>query len=145
MTIEQVDLSRAAATYAVANTPLFLIRKLREDPAVSTIATEFPGDQTLTALKRAVEHYPPTDLCDYVRPYLYLVALSMKDTDAYLRKALELPNTKYWDWFNYVALALLQTYTPTQSQTVRASTPVFDTTASALKSDAPIEYEKVTS
>ncbi len=143
MTIEQVDLSHAASTYAVANTPLFLVRKLREDPAVSEIAKLFSGDQILAALQLTVQD-KPTDLFDYVRPYVYLVALSMKETDTYLRKAMELPNTRKWDWFNYVALALLQTYTPTTSMAVRASSPVINAEASAIRSDAPVEYEKIT-
>lgn len=143
MTIEQVDLSEASASYAVANTPLFLIRKIREDSSAVYIANNFSGDQILSALRMALEH-EPTDICDYVRPYVYLVALSMKDTDSYLRCAADLPMARKWDWYCYVSLALLQAYAPTTQIAVQVSTPVINATASTTSSDASVEYEKIT-
>jgi hypothetical protein len=116
-TFEEANLASAKQTYAVANTPLFLIRKLREDSAVLEISSSFEGSAIIEALKEVLEHNPQTPE-EYVRPYVYLVALAQKPQNVFLRQALSLAGHEKWDWYEYVAAVLLETYMATQFQRV---------------------------
>lgn len=141
MTILEIDLSSAAYSYAVSNSPIYLIRKLKEDNSVVELGHRFSGDDLLAALKVEMSQ-EPTDLMDFVKPYAYLVALSTKERDAYLRAALEIPNSNKWEWFKYIGLVLLQTYMPTSNVSVQAS-PVVVAVADVMKTDTPVEYEAI--
>ena len=74
--LSDVRLPLAEQAFAVANTPLFLLRKLRSDPAVLEIARVAQPKAILSALKKSLRRKPKT-LSDAVSPYVYLVALSM--------------------------------------------------------------------
>src|SRR5882724_11742419 len=97
----EVDFSQASHAYAVANTPLFLIRKLQQDPVVHEVSRSFSGEEILEELRRAVEH-EPRGLVEYVRPYVYLAALSRQQQGVYLKTAGQLTNAAKWDWFEYM-------------------------------------------
>ena len=96
--LNQIDLTEAEAAFAVANTPQFLLRKLRADPAVRQIQSQFKGKDVLKALKAAVHHKPNT-LRDSVRPYVYLVALFYYLDISYLRGAAKIV-APHFDWFS---------------------------------------------
>jgi hypothetical protein len=115
--IWEFNLDQAALAYAVANTPLFLLRKLREDPLTREISSSFSGDTLFTELQNALKHRPES-LQDYVRPYVYLVALSMKQEDRWLRDAVRIPSVESWNWFRYLQHVLLETYVPTETGTI---------------------------
>ncbi len=106
-TLDQIDLSEAEAAFAVANTPQFLLRKLRADSAVRQIYSQFKGNDVLKALKAAV-HDKPNTLRDSVRPYIYLVALSYYLDVSYLRGAAKIVAT-HFDWFEHLANVLIKT------------------------------------
>lgn len=116
-TFNEANLANAAQMYAVANTPLFLIRKLREDSAVFEIAASFDGAAIVEELKNVLQRDPQTPE-DYVRPYVYIAALAQKSEDRFLRQAFSLPGHEKWDWYEYVAGALLEMYMATKIQTV---------------------------
>ena len=67
------DLTNAARVFAVANTLLFLVRKLRFDPLVQELGRRFSGTELLDALRSSVAE-DPKNLEGAVRPYVYLVA-----------------------------------------------------------------------
>jgi len=106
----EANLREASQMYAVANTPLFLARRLQEDPVVQEIANSFRGDQILEEFRNAIAH-PPESLLDYTRPYVYLVALSKLPDSEYLRAA-NIGGTEKWRWVPYLKEVLLQTYIP---------------------------------
>lgn len=110
-TLEQIDLTEAVEIFAVANTPNFLIRKLRDNPAVRLIHSTFKGNEILQALKTAVSQEPRT-LLDSVRPYVYLVALSFNPNISYLKRAAIIA-TPHFDWFAYAGNVLIKSYQPT--------------------------------
>src|SRR4051812_21469407 len=68
------DLSDAEFALAVANTPLFLLRKLREDEASRNIAIALPEAEIFRRMKQRLAR-KPKDLRERVEPYVYLVAL----------------------------------------------------------------------
>ena len=115
-----IDLTKSAQSYAVANTPLFLLRKLREDSGIYEYARKRSGQDILSDLRSAMAE-PPKEIFDYVRPYAYLVALSLKHDADYLGRIADVTEAQRWawDWFEYLHHVLLQTSIPTAVQQSR--------------------------
>ena len=112
------NLSGAEAAFAVANTPLFLLRKLRSDAAVQKISAQNSATRIFQELKLGLKTKPET-LTALVEPYVFLVALSQKDTLATLRRAQNL-KAPYHPWFQYLAKVLLKSYAPTATAKITA-------------------------
>ena len=132
--LNALSLDQAEASFAIANTPLFLLRKLQSDPAVQEIVKSgVDGSTILRALKRAIRSKPRT-LHAAVRPFVYLVALSFNREVSYLKDASEL-DAQYHDWFGYIARVLVETYRLTSVETVDVPnmipSPTLDTTTNA--------------
>lgn len=120
--LNDIDLKRAEAAYAVANTPMFLIRKLRSDRTVQTIADRCSAADLYTALRSSLEKKPET-LSDVVKPYAYAVALFQKGAISYLRKAKEL-RFEQFNWFGQVVESLLKMHMPTSVEVVNFPRPL---------------------
>ena len=116
MTLEQVDLRLAESSFAVANTPMFLIRKLRADPAVQELGSSHRSEEILRAIEAAVGTKPRT-LLDAVRPYVYLVALSFDRDVSYLVRASQI-RAPYFDWYEYIAQVLREAHKTTSFQSL---------------------------
>jgi hypothetical protein len=114
--VDRIDLQSAKAAFAVANTPLFLMRKLRSDPAIALLARNRRGEEFLDAL-RDIAQREPTDLDELVLPYVYLVALSLKDDLSLLKEATQITQP-YADWYQYIGNYLVQSTHPTMRKTV---------------------------
>jgi hypothetical protein len=112
----EANLQEATQAYAVANTPLFLIRRLQEDPVVNEISTSFTGEQILQELRNALARRPES-LLDYTRPYVYLVALSKLPSSEYLA-AVETVGNEGWRWVSYIKDVLLAIYSPLSTANV---------------------------
>ena len=123
-----IDLTEATQAFAVANTPLFLVRKLRADEAVRSLAREFGEQELLEGLRLSIAEQP-TDLTSAVRPYAFLVALSLKLQADGIKKAAEIsaPN---WEWFDYISNYLITSFHPVQTTRIVLSTQ-----------SQPMEYE----
>jgi hypothetical protein len=111
----------AEAAFVLANTPLFLLRKLRSDPVVRDMALNLSDDELISALRAAVSQRP-TDIREAVLPYLYLVALSIKGNVATLKQAVEI-DAPHAQWFKYIGGYLLQSFSPSTTQTVSILMP----------------------
>jgi hypothetical protein len=109
--IDELDLSEAFKVYAISNTPIFLLKRLRADPATNEISRSFSGEKILAALNElaGVEEKHATD---FVRPYVYLVALSKLPEIGYLRAAGDINGVGKWDWFKYIQQVLVESYSP---------------------------------
>ena len=114
--LRSVDLSSAQSALMVANSPLFLLRKLRVDQSVTLIAREARGETVLNELKASLARNP-RKMRTAVAPYVYLVALSMLPDIKYLRQSARIA-TPYHPWFSYLNEVLLQTYKATNLETV---------------------------
>jgi len=133
------DYQNAEAAFVLANTPLFLLRKLRSDPVVRAIAVDLSDDEIMSSLRAAVQQ-KPTDIREAVLPYLYLVALSIKGKIAPLREAAAI-DVPYAEWFKYIGNYLLKSFIPTATVSVlmpkiilpQPSTPSSSTTVKNLK------------
>ena len=127
--LDQIDLAEAESIFAIANTPHFLIEKLRTDPAVRSINSTYKGEDVLKELEVAVQKKPLT-LSAAVRPYAYLVALSFNPNISYLKRATKLPAPNF-DWFEYLGNVLIKEYQST-------SDTIFN--APAQLTEAPSSY-----
>lgn len=107
--IKHIDLTQAGEIFAVANTPLFLLRKLRESQAVSE-AKEADEKEILESLQDALKQEQNT-LTEAVRPYVYLVALSQKENDTALKEAAKYDSLS-WHWYSLLAQRLLEEFSP---------------------------------
>lgn len=118
MNIFEVDLSGAVRALAVANTPFFLVRNLKNEFTTEFISKHFSDEEILSGLRSVLE-IGPNDLVNSVRPYVYLVSLWMKPR----REALTLAsgmNASRWGWYTVIASYLLETYSPILTQTIVA-------------------------
>lgn len=115
--ITSVNLSNAEAAYTVANTPLFLVRKLRSDPAVMQIAQKNAGENLFADLVQALGKEPKS-LSEYVAPYALVIALSQQQNQNFLRRALSL-SSPYHHWFSYITNHLVQSIIPRMTTNVK--------------------------
>ena len=108
---QDINLSGAEAAFAVANTPSYLLRKLRADSAVREAASRCSSRELLSALRRSINTEPKT-LADLVRPYFYLVALYGAGHGNALENAKTM-SAPYRKWFSQIANTLSLEYVPT--------------------------------
>jgi hypothetical protein len=140
---DRFDFATAISALAVANTPLFLLQKLQENPLVHAIATQLTAEEMLDELKKSVQQKPET-LEEAVIPYVLLVAISLNLQAAYLRKTLSIDPAYDDDWYKFIRSALLQTYQPTSRQFFEfRQRPSFSTTSSAATQTFPISPKTV--
>lgn len=111
------SLGQAAEAFSVANTPLFLLRKLREDSEVRDIGLSVSAEEILREIETSLSS-EVKNLRDEVTPYVCVVALSRKNTDSYLKVAAESPHLHRRDWLKYILQVLTQTYSPTSTQNI---------------------------
>jgi hypothetical protein len=78
------SLSGAAMICLVANTPSFLVRKLKMDPVVRRIAAETHIDELYKELETRLHSIPQT-FTERVIPFVIVVALLLKQATADLR------------------------------------------------------------
>jgi hypothetical protein len=124
----EADLTNAGNVFAVANTPLFLLRKLRFDPVVQELSRRFTGQELLQALRASVIENP-SDLAEAVRPYVYLTALSLMPSDEALRETSSIC-APFYDWLEYIRDYLIETYSSVQTTEIIVPNQVQSSSAS---------------
>jgi hypothetical protein len=126
--LQNFKLPEAERYFAAANTPSFLVRKLRSDSSVRSLQARYGSSAILTELKRILKKNPKT-LSELVRPYVYLVALSFDFDISGLAEAAKLTTSRF-SWYQEIAQGLLASQVPVQFNTVsfppRLKTPEFD-------------------
>lgn len=111
MNIRRMKLLDAQKIFATANTPLYLVRKLRVAPSVERIAREKSGFQIFRALRASLKEQPD-GFRDAVLPYAMIVALSLQSKSKYLFEAANL-NAPHHQWFDYCCKYLIAGYQTT--------------------------------
>jgi hypothetical protein len=117
MNASDFDLTGASRVYGVANTPLFLVRKLQADPAIRALGERCTGEKIIAALRQALSA-EPVDSVDAVRPYALLVALWFKPEIEHLKEAARLQGGSF-TWYSLIAETLLSTFSPVHTQVVQ--------------------------
>jgi hypothetical protein len=95
-----MKMTDAELAFATANTPLYLLRKLRSSMSVKKIAAVKTSFQIYRSLSAALKRKPDT-FRESVLPFVLLVSLSIKfDGRKYLVESAGLPSP-YHPWFRY--------------------------------------------
>jgi hypothetical protein len=128
------DLRSAAGSFAVSNTPLFLASRLRNDPAVAQIA-KWPSNDIMKALRGALR-VRPTTIERSVAPYVYIVALSVKE-DIHALRAASSFNGQNAMWYSDICNFLVHTARPTTYVAAAAAVPTVATSPQAMISKVP--------
>lgn len=114
--INDAKLIQAGESYAAANTPLFLLRRLHADPEVVELGVRFSADQLLEALSAAVAVEPQSP-AEAVRPYGLLVALWHQKQIEPLKRAATF-DAPHADWYKYISTVLMETFSPIQTSLI---------------------------
>jgi len=105
--IADIDLTLAERDFTVANTPLFLLRRLQRDSAVRRISESMTTEEILSYIRDYVTKEPAT-VREAVLPYACLVALSIKPDIFGLKNATLIVPHAWHRWFNYMRTVLVQ-------------------------------------
>ncbi|UVK44839.1 hypothetical protein BPNPMPFG_000304 [Mesorhizobium sp. AR07] len=112
MTMENLDLSSVEDHYIFSNTPMYLVRRLKEDAAVASAAKQnspqFLADQYKTQVRK-----PPENVREAVIPYVCLVALFLQKQAAKLKEMTALSPDPSYKFIAEVNQILVQTLVPT--------------------------------
>ena len=135
MSTPAINTEVAERTFAVANTPLFLLRKLQADPAVMEAARTTRPSEVLKLLRRSLAKKPKT-LSDLVKPYMLLVVLSMTGKLEDIREAAKIESSA-WDWYSYLVGVVIESYRPTTVTTIQVPNTVQSGVVSS-KSSSPV-------
>jgi hypothetical protein len=103
-------------------------------------ALHLAGARYLAELERVMQ-LPPNTSEDYVRPYVYLVALALLDDITPLKKASQLPNREKWEWFSYLQKVLYETYAPTSTASIQVLAQL---SVDLTPADTPAEWTEIT-
>jgi hypothetical protein len=75
---EFIDTPSAKEAVLFANEPGFLVDRLQKDTSVSYVASALSTDEIIEALS-GISHSQGKNAIDFVRAYIFLVSLSLKD------------------------------------------------------------------
>jgi predicted nucleic acid-binding protein len=126
--LDEQSFISAARDNLVANTPLFLLKKLRQDSSVIALSKRHSASEILAALQITLRR---SDLPrNSVQPHILLVALSLKKDRKFLNLALSLEASQF-RWYKDIATALLQKMVAETNSTI--TVPNFQITGSNLE------------
>jgi hypothetical protein len=108
--LSPLSTSDAELVLAVANTHVFLARRLKENVEAQRLARTYTPQQILGALRDVVSR-TPTSVSEVAEPFIYLAALCHVDDLRYLREVatIDAPHLK---WFKESAQLLVEMTTP---------------------------------
>jgi hypothetical protein len=116
---EEIDLSETANIYMIANTPLFLIRRLQADSSVAALSLHCGTNDLYSGIESALSASPENPV-EAVRPFAYLIALRNHNDPDMFFKASEL-RAPYLSWYPTVARMLAVTFIPNTNVTLFAT------------------------
>jgi hypothetical protein len=116
-----ITTASAQEAVLVANTPSFLLDRLRRDVAVQTVAANLTGKETVSALRGALDPAPQSVL-GIVAAYVYLVALSYSDPqDVELWKEIDELDLSNLEWGDAIRRLISAESVPTITKEFSAS------------------------
>lgn len=116
------DWGSVERAFGISQAPLFLLRKLQQDPTVDEIARSCSGKAILEELKKSIRRKPRL-LKSAAKPYALLVALSRNPEFRYLKEAAEF-EAPHAIWYSRIAQTLVGAYRPITRNEVSVPTQV---------------------
>ncbi len=118
---QSLSLENAKSVYSLANTPLYVLRNLKQDAAVTQIARSRSSEEILHELSIRKSSSEET-LDQTVMPFVLLVALGSKN-DLTAVKEAERFSGSFGEWFSTIARAILLTTSPTSLSKLEMTRP----------------------
>lgn len=112
----------AEAAYMVANTPLYLARRLQADEAVRALNLVWSADQIAAEYRASVSRAPQT-LRELVTPYVCLAALSLRDDITALKEQTSASPLTAYRWLEQIRQIFIETYRPVTRQAFKVPRP----------------------
>lgn len=115
--------SSAKEAVLIANTPAFLLERLRKDIAVQYVLDSMSGREIVRALSDALVR-PPQEVSDIVPLYVYLVALSSVDpVDEELWSQIQSLDLSNLEWGEPIRRLITAAAVPTTTLNFSLSSP----------------------
>jgi hypothetical protein len=108
--LPSLSFEAASRAFAVANTPLFLLRKIQTDEVVHILCERLTPTELFVEIKRRVRRRPQK-IEDAVIPYVLVCALAKNGRD--LLPKVEVLRQQHFPWLPILAGYLDATVTPT--------------------------------
>jgi len=113
-----LDTTTIEAQFVIANTPNFIVRRIKEDKIPYLLSKNMPPNSVLKLFVESLEK-KPDDLRELVTPYICLAALSLAPDLKFLRDAILFTPRPNYKWLRPFAQILIDTYRPTTFVSVR--------------------------
>ncbi|MGD0656040.1 MAG: hypothetical protein ABSA16_17020 [Thermoguttaceae bacterium] len=123
MESKSIDITNAERIFAIANDPLFLFKRLRDDFAVQRVKNTYLPNQIIDWLNQNASQ-SPTTLHKLVEIYVYLVALALYNRDEVilLLKDFNLPDVR---WGNIILQYIKNSLKSTSYQEIKCPPQLF--------------------
>ncbi|QCB54274.1 hypothetical protein E5675_07390 [Sphingopyxis sp. PAMC25046] len=104
--LEAINLNAAKAHFALANVPMYIARKLREDPAILNIALHNDADALFAEFVNRVSS-EPASLREQVYPFALAVAAALKQDTPALKQMATL-DLHHFGWLSDMISGLIE-------------------------------------
>jgi len=101
-----------------ANTPTFLLERLRKDTSVSYVASILSTEEIIDVIRELCSS-PPKEPIDVVRAYVFLVSLALKDDVERFKGKLEAIDLSSLQWGSQIRAKIIGERIPTHVTEVR--------------------------
>jgi hypothetical protein len=115
-----IDLSSVEDAYLVANTPHYLLRRLRGNPIVRTL-TQSLSPEELASAYRASVHKSPDSFRELVVPYICIVAIATTGRMDLLKELEGVSINSGYKWLRQIVEIVIETFRPTITKELRIS------------------------
>jgi hypothetical protein len=109
---EFVETPSAREAVLFANTPSFLLERLRGDTSAAYVADVLRAEEILDLLQERCKR-PPANPLDLLWIYVFLAALSLKDDSPEFKDKLNALNLSHVQWGDEIRLAITREKTST--------------------------------
>jgi hypothetical protein len=116
-----LDTRNIEAQFVIANTPNFIVRRLKEDKVPYLLSKSMAPDQLLK-LFIETSRMEPENLRELVTPYICLSALSLLNDGKYLKDAQTFTSAAHhqYKWLRAYTQILIDTFRPTSFVAMKA-------------------------
>lgn len=92
--LDRVNLDTAESIFVLANVPMYIARRLREDSSVISVSIDGDIEELVTEFERRISTFPE-NLRQQVTPFVIAVAISTKGGGSELNRLLEFDLRNY--------------------------------------------------
>jgi hypothetical protein len=137
-----LDTQSAKEAVFFANTPTFLLDRLRKDTSVSYVASVLPTEKIIDVIRDLCSS-PPKEPIDVVRAYIFLISLALKDDVERFKGKLEAIDLSSLQWGSQIRAKIIAERVPTHVTEVRFATQRVDRVSGTTSSTTGVTINKI--